>query len=91
MKKFDEYVNRYLTEGTARATGRWYDFTVMKKEFEGRGKLNGHDYHMRIYSGERLGRQLFETQLKFRGKWETVQYSTTIEEAMNPTYAQWEV
>lgn len=74
MKTFKQHIN----EGLAYATGRWSDFQI--------DKLVHKDKRLRIYSGKRQGydTQLFETQIIWKGKWRTIQYSTTMEEALNP-------
>jgi hypothetical protein len=72
MKSFNEY----LVEGIAYASGRWLDFDKQNLEHS--------NNKLRVYSGIRMGETIFETQIKFRGKWQTVQYSDNMEEALNP-------
>lgn len=72
MKTFKEY----FEEDFAYATGRWKDFAILDLVYN--------DKTMRIYSGIRMGEVIFETQIKIASKWQTVQYSTTMEEALNP-------
>ena len=69
MKTFKQHIN----EGYAKATGRWPDFSDIKLIYNGK--------RMKIYSGNRLGKVIFETQLYFKRKWNVVQYANTIEEA----------
>lgn len=72
MKTFKEY----FEETYAYASGRWQDFIVDRLVFK--------DKNIRIYVGIRMGKTLFETQVKEYGTWNTVQYSNNIEEAKQP-------
>ena len=69
MKTFKQY----FTEGTAFASGRWSDFIVNKLEYTAEG--------IKIYSGTRNGNVIYETRIRRKGRWSTVQYSSTLEEA----------
>lgn len=69
MKTFKQF----LKETYAKADGRWYDFKVDKLVYNGK--------MLRIYSGTRIGKELFETQIRSKGKWVTVQYANDFQEA----------
>lgn len=74
MKTFKDQFN----EGFAYASGRWGDFII--------DRLVHRDKSLRIYVGKRkdFDTQLFETQVMTHDGWKTVQYSTTMEEALHP-------
>lgn len=70
----------------ALATETWEDAPRTGKQFD-----NG---HMRIYSVVRHGRTLYETQLRWRHAWHTVQYADNLQEAAgivinHPLYDSW--
>jgi len=74
---------QYLTETYAKADGRWSDFKIDKLVYSGK--------MVRIYSGTRMDRQLFETQVRNRGKWVTIQYANNFEEAKTvPTMSEYD-
>jgi hypothetical protein len=79
MKTFKQYFEAY-----ANATGRWGDFEIKKKLYQGKLNYMKVPTHIRIYEGTRLGKTLFETQIKWKSEWRTIQYSTSFNEAMNP-------
>jgi hypothetical protein len=57
-----------------KATDRWSDATRVGKSFD-----NG---RLRVYEVYRQGKPLYETQLRIRGHWRTIQYSNVRAEAL---------
>jgi len=80
IKRDSEYdedsFNECVTEGIAHASGRWSDFKPSSIAHKTKS--------MRIFSGKRSGydKELFETQVMTHDGWNTVQYSSSLEEAM---------